>query len=125
MIYKYNVACSNRRISDEEFFIKINQKIETIRNCDSSSISTLGPNMYVTEKGTGGYNPYVFCSRIKTLYAICAIRTDENYINQWLILKRPINGYKKIYLCKTESADTNLYRRMTIDEIKTYFNDLY
>lgn len=124
MIYKYNVACSNKTI--ENSFDKIKQKIKNIRSDDNQNITSSVENtIFVSDETEGfNFNRFILCGKLKALYAICAIRTDENYIHQWLILKDPLlNGHKKVYLNKTQTADTNLYRRMTVDEIKKYFND--
>lgn len=124
MIYKYNVACSNKTI--EKSFDKIKQKIKDIRSEGNQKINSSVVNtIFVSDETEGffNFNSFILCAKLKTLYAVCAIRTDENYIHQWLILKNPIDGYKKIYLSKVETADTNLYRRMTVYEIKEYFND--
>lgn len=126
MIYKYNVACSNKAI--EKSFDKIKQKIEYIRSDGEQDITSSVVNtIFVSEKTESfNLNTFILCDKLKALYAICAIRTDENYIHQWLILKDPLlSGYKKIYLNETKTADTNLYRRMTVGEIKRYFNDKY
>lgn len=126
MIYKYNVACSNKTI--ENSFDKIKQKIKDIRSDGNQNITSSVINtIFVSDETEGfNFNTFILCGKLKALYAICAIRTDENYIHQWLILKDPLlSGYKKIYLNETKTADTNLYRRMTVDEIKRYFNDKY
>lgn len=126
MIYKYNVACSNKAI--EKSFDKIKQKIEHIRGDGEQDITSSAVNtIFVSEKQESfNLNTFILCGKLKALYAICAIRTDENYIHQWLILKDPLlSGHKKIYLNKNQTANTNLYRRMTVTEIKRYFNDEY
>ena len=126
MIYKYNVVCLNKVIGKS--FDKIKQKIEYIRSDSKQDITSTVKNRIFVANETESFsiNTFIGCGKLKVLYAICAIRTDENYIHQWLILKDPLlNGYKKIYLNKTQTADTNLYRRMTVDEIKRYFNDKY
>ena len=123
MIYKYNVACSNKIIG--KYFNKVEQKLRAIRSEGNQNItSSVRDTIFIADETNGlNFNTFILCGKLKALYAICAIRTDENYIHQWLILKNPIDGYKKIYLSEVETADTNLYRRMTVDEIKKYFND--
>lgn len=123
MIYKYNVAYTNKKIP-EDIFNKIKQKIKNIRNCEDQEFNFGRHILIVSEKTeTLNLNTCIVCSKAKAFYAIGAIRTDENYINQWMVLKYPTDGYKRIFLNKTESVDTSLYRRMTVEEIKDYTND--
>jgi hypothetical protein len=126
MIYTYNLCYSNYNISDDTFN-KIKNKIETVRPDAPQDIS-FGPRntIFLAEKpGSEHYNlnEFVLCNKTKSFYAIASIRNDENYTNQWLILKNPDNSHKRILFNRTESADTTLYRRMTVEEIKKYFND--
>ena len=124
MIYKYNVCYSNIRIR-EDTLNKIRSKVESIRSDTPQEIGGRD-TIFISEKTTPpchNFNTFVICHKAKSFYAIAAIRTDDNYKNQWLILKNPINGYKNVVLNRTESADTNLYRRMTVEEIKKYLND--
>jgi hypothetical protein len=126
MIYKYNVCYSNISIR-EDTLNKIRSKVESIRSDAPQEIGeTVRNTIFISEKTTPpchDFNTFVICHKAKSFYAIAAIRTDNNYKNQWLILKNPIDGYKNVVLNRTESADTNLYRRMTVEEIKKYLND--
>lgn len=128
MIYKYNVCYSNISIR-EDTLNKIRSKVESIRSDAPQEIEigeTVRNTIAISEKTTPpchNFNRFVICHKAKSFYAIAAIRTDDNYKNQWLILKNPIDGYKNVVLNRTESADTNLYRRMTVEEIKKYLND--
>lgn len=121
MIYKYNIIYVGPRSLNTFELIKSNLK--AIRTDSEQNIWQSSNYISISEVGSNYLEKFIPCSKLKTFYALAAIRTDDNCLNQWFILKTPKIGYKNIIFSREKSLDLDLYRRMTLEEIKKYFND--